>query len=145
MAYSPDDLKKLGFYFDKNQGCYVKAPEKKKNKFGAKKVEIDGRKFDSKKEGTRYLALKTMQQYGVISELKCQKKFPLVIRKFIVNDQEIDLGYQYMREYIADFTYMRDGKQIVEDVKSKHTKTLGPYKLKKKLMKFVYDIDILET
>jgi hypothetical protein len=49
-------------------------------------------------------------------------------------------------EYIADFTYKdKNGIFIVEDVKSEHTRKLKPYKLKKKLMKIIYNIDIKET
>jgi len=141
MGFTIDDLNAKGFELG-NDGSFHK---KKKNKFRAKKTIVSGIKFDSKKEGSRYTQLKMMQDHGVISNLKMQVKFPLVVRKFIVNGEEIDLGYQYMREYVADFTYTRDGKEIVEDVKSAHTKKLRPYKLKKKLMKKVYNIEIFES
>jgi hypothetical protein len=42
--------------------------------------------------------------------------------------------------YIADFTYTRDGKYIVEDFKGVLTDV---FKLKRKLMKAIFNIDIL--
>jgi hypothetical protein len=42
----------------------------------------------------------------------------------------------------ADFVYIRDGQEIVEDVKGRLTDV---YKLKKKLMKACHQISILET
>ncbi len=46
--------------------------------------------------------------------------------------------------YLADFTYNRNGKEIVEDVKSEMTRKLPVYKLKKKLMKAILNIEIQE-
>ena len=42
----------------------------KPNKYGNKKVEVDGLLFDSKKEMQRYLVLKDAERNGVISDLK---------------------------------------------------------------------------
>jgi hypothetical protein len=47
--------------------------------------------------------------------------------------------------YVADFVYIENGAQIVEDVKSAHTKTLAVYRLKKKLMAAVYGCEITEV
>ena len=44
--------------------------------------------------------------------------------------------------YYADFTYMRDGKLVVEDVKGFKTKE---YQLKKKMMYYFHHIKIKET
>lgn len=41
-----------------------------KSKYNNHKVEIDGYKFDSKKEGSRYLILRQMQKEGEIANLK---------------------------------------------------------------------------
>lgn len=117
----------------------------KRSKHGSNKVEIDGIIFDSKKEGNRYRTLKILEKVGDIQELKLQVPFPLVIKKLIVNDIIVELPYQFMRNYVADFTYMENGQYTVEDVKSEHTRTLKTYKLKKRLMKAIYQIDIKET
>ena len=79
--------------------------------------------FDSKREAERYLFLRSEQLAGRISDLKCQVSFTLLPPK----------GKERAVKYIADFTYIRDGKLVVEDVKSKATKT-PEYIIKRKLM-----------
>ena len=48
------------------------------NKYGNHKVTVDGITFDSKREATRYLELKTLEKAGKISLLERQKKFVLI-------------------------------------------------------------------
>lgn len=102
------------------------------SKYGARKVEIDGILFDSRAEARRYQDLKLLQQAGEISGLELQPKYPLV-----VNGVKIGL-------YTADFKYTdcSNGLEIVEDVKGMRTRD---YVLRKKLVKALYGIDILET
>ena len=47
--------------------------------------------------------------------------------------------------YTADFVYVRDGKTVVEDVKSEITRKEADYVLRRKLMLHVHGIRILET
>lgn len=103
---------------------------KKTSKYNAKKVRIDGILFDSKLEGNRYLELKQLLSLGVISDLETHKKYPL-----IVNSLEVTT-------YEADFVYKKNGIEMVEDTKGVLTKE---YKIKKKLMKAIYDKDIIEV
>lgn len=77
------------------------AKAKPANKFGAK--HTNG--YASKAEAMRAEELKLLQRAGKISDLQEQVKFPLLV------DGEL-IGY-----YIADFMYVEDGEQIVEDVK----------------------------
>ena len=105
---------------------------KKSSKFGAKKTIVDGITFDSKWESERYGQLKAMERGGIVTDLKLQVKYDIVI-----NDIKIC-------KYIADFVYKEessDGKirEIVEDAKGFET---PEFKLKKKLMKAVHGIDI---
>ena len=103
----------------------------KENKYGAVKAKVDGVVFDSIKESKRYVALKMLQNLGEISELKIQVSFDLMVNGFKVS------------KYVADFTYKTgDGNRTVEDCKGVLTPV---YRLKKKLMKAIYNIDILET
>ena len=104
--------------------------KKNPSKYNAKKVRIDGILFDSKLEGNRYLELKQLLSLGVISDLETHKKYPL-----IVNNLEVTT-------YEADFVYKKEGIEIVEDTKGFLTKE---YKIKKKLMKAIYDKDIMEV
>jgi hypothetical protein len=106
------------------------AKPKKNSKYNAKKVKIDNILFDSKLEGNRYIELKQLLSLGVISDLETHKKYPL-----IVNGLEVTT-------YEADFVYKKDGVEIIEDTKGFLTKE---YKVKKKLMKAVYDKDIVEV
>ena len=99
---------------------------KKFNKFRAKKTVVDGIRFDSKKEGHRYLELKALLRIGAITDLEVQPKIDL-----IVNGKKI--GF-----YRGDFRYnTSQGETVLEDVKSPITKT-PVYKLKKKILE-TYD------
>jgi len=109
------------------------APIEKNPKYKNQKVEADGKVFDSKKEYSRYLTLKTMVLKGDISELNHHVSFPIVHNGIKIC------------EYEADFTYNKNGKEVVEDVKSKITATLPVYRLKKKLMQSFYGITIQEV
>ena len=105
-------------------------------KYHSKKIIIDGIKFDSKKEGNRYLQLKKLEEEGIISDLKLQVPFVL-IEPFTLN------GKKYRKtEYVADFVYIRNGERIVEDTKGYKTEL---YRIKKKLMAYLYQIQIKES
>ena len=85
-------------------------------------TEIDGKKFDSKKEAKRYCELKILSQAGLIKNLECQPKIDL-----LVNGKSVG-------KYVGDFRYINEqGITIIEDVKSKATKT-PVYNLKKKIL-----------
>ena len=105
-------------------------------KYHSKKCIIDGIIFDSKKEASRYLELKEMQDRGEITDLKLQVPFILI--------PAFNLGKKRYRkmEYIADFVYIKNGEQIVEDTKGYKTEI---YKIKKKLMAYIYQIEIKES
>ena len=100
------------------------------SKYNAVKSVVDGIKFDSKKEARRYSQLKLMEKSGAISNLSMQPRFDL-----IVNGEKC--GF-----YKADFKYIENGKEVIEDVKGVLTPV---YRLKKKLVKAIYNIDIFET
>lgn len=89
--------------------------------------------FASKKELARWEELKLLQRGKVISELKRQVRYPLA-----VNGVKICT-------YVADHVYLEGEAKIVEDVKSKFTKTMPMYKMKKALLKAIYGIEIRET
>lgn len=103
---------------------------KARAKYRNKKTVVDGIKFDSQREATRYSVLKIMQAAGVISDLRLQ--VPYVIN---VNGLKVC-------KYVADFVYIDKGHEVVEDVKGMKTPT---YNLKKKLMWAVHGIEIQEV
>ncbi len=97
---------------------------------GAQRTTVDGEVFHSKREARRYQDLRLLERAGEISNLQRQVRFPIRINGELVTT------------YVSDFTYEQDGKVIVEDSKGWRTDT---YKLKKKLVKASYGVDILET
>jgi hypothetical protein len=100
------------------------------SKFHAQPTFIDGQRFDSKGEAGRYQELKLLEAAGVITDLERQIKYALVVNG-------VKLG-----AYVADYRYKENGQQVVEDFKGVVTPV---YRLKKKLMKALHGIDILET
>ena len=113
----------------------------KRSKFNAQRIEKDGMKFDSVKEYKRYIELTARMQRGEISELRCQVKFVLAPKVKLEGEKRAKPELRYY----ADFTYIENGKFIVEDVKSAGTGNLPSYRNKKHLMKTVHDIDIREV
>ena len=111
----------------------------KKNKYGAKRTTIDGKTFDSTKEANRYTSLLLLQRAGVITDLQTQVKYVLIPTQ---RDEDGNL-LEKECSYKADFVYKRDGQLIVEDTKSKATKT-PEYIIKRKLMLYVHNIRIQE-
>jgi len=110
---------------------------KKGSKYKNVRCEYQGLKFDSAKERDRYITLKVLETQGIITDLKHWVKYLLIAVP----------NAKYQLAYIADFTYMRDGELVVEDVKPFDRKT-GKYllsalfKRKAKLMKRVHGITI---
>lgn len=89
--------------------------------------------FASQKENDRFNELRILERAGLISDLKMQITYPLN-----VNGQTIGA-------YRADFEYIAKGKKIVEDVKAKSKNQIAlseAFKIKCKLMKAIYDIDV---
>ena len=103
------------------------------NKYRAIKTEVDGIKFDSKAEARRYGQLKVLKNTGVIWDLELQPKFPVVVEG------------KKICTYKADFSYTEDGVKVVEDVKSPITAKHPVYRIKKKLVEAIYNIEIKET
>lgn len=106
------------------------------SKYRARKTTVDGVTFDSKREATRYLVLKGMEEDGLIENLRRQVRYELV-PAFDVDDRHYRPVY-----YVADFVYVEDGKEVVEDVKGMRTDV---YRLKSKLFARRYGMSIKET
>jgi len=114
----------------------VSTGENKRSKYGSKTTEADGIKFASKGESRRYEVLKQQQALGVISELKLQPVYELqpTFRKNGKTHRSI--------KYIADFSYMRDGVEVIEDFKGYETEK---FKIKRKLFEYKYPDKKLEV
>lgn len=112
----------------------------KKPKYNNRKIENEDGVFDSAKEYRRFKELELMQRAGVISELSRQAKFDLVASVKFDGEARAKPAIRYF----ADFTYMENGKLVVEDVKSKITKENLVYRMKKHLLKAVHNLEIKE-
>lgn len=102
-----------------------------RSKYGNRKCTMDGISFDSVKEMNRYCDLKFMLMAGEITDLEVHKPYELQ-EAFRAADGKWIRAITYE----ADFVYKdKDGKTIIEDVKSKATKTPA-YNIKKKMMAY---------
>lgn len=125
------------------------------NKYGNKKVTIDGVAFDSKREAMRYKDLRFLEMCGAIKDLKRQVVFELlpvqrekstkVYKKGKKKGQPIEGKIiEKAVSYIADFTYIDSatGKMVVEDAKGMRTRD---YILKRKMLLYFHGIKIQEV
>jgi hypothetical protein len=100
----------------------------RRNKYGAKKTEVDGIEFASKKEANRYAELKLMEVGKKIEDLKIQRSFLLQAG---FEDKKSKKKIRPIT-YVCDFFYYdkEKGWYVVEDVKGVKTEA---YRLKKKM------------
>lgn len=94
-------------------------------KYRAKPTEIDGVKFHSKREASRYVELKLMEQQGVIDRLELQPVY------------QISVNARPVCKVILDFRYFcrARNRHVVEDVKGYDTPVS---RLKRKLVEAAY-------
>lgn len=107
----------------------------KGNKYGAKKSGG----YDSKHEHERALHLQVLQQAGKIKCLREQVKYELIPSQRGMDGKVKERAITY----IADFVYIdENGREVVEDAKGMKT---AVYIMKRKLMRFVHGIVIVEV
>jgi hypothetical protein len=118
------------------------------NKYRNKKHVADGIVFDSKKEMHRYMELKLLEKAGKITDLRRQVEFVLIPAIYEPDTFGVRGGRKKGKvierkcSYIADFVYMENGVQVVEDTKGIRTKD---YVIKRKMMFHFYGIRIREV
>lgn len=109
-------------------------PPRRRQKYGNAITEYRGRKYHSRKEARRAAQLDLLEAAGRVRNIRRQVKYQLKI------------GEQVICSYIADFCYESydhgSWTPVVEDVKGVRTRE---YLLKKRLVKALLDIDIVET
>lgn len=131
-----------------------KIKRKKGERYNHKTVIIGDIKFDSQKEYERYIFLKKAENEGLISDLRMQVKFeliPKVTEDYIVHlktkDKVMTRTLQLPITWTADFVYMKDGEEVVEDVKASKMLLSDRFVIKEKIffwkyrkrIKLVYD------
>lgn len=124
---------------------------RRSGKYNAKKVVVQGIRFDSENESKRWLYLQDCQRRGLISELKRQVKFILLPDEYTDVPVQLKTKVRIDRKrifigvyYIADFVYWHVGKgcHVVEDVKGSPDMVPSDYILKEKMMHSLKGIDI---
>lgn len=102
------------------------------SKFGNKRTEVNGRKFDSKLEASRWQELEQQQALGVIEDLRGQVPFPLMVNGEMVGS------------YVADAVYRvkQTQQRIVEDSKGRET-DLFRWKAKHFRIQYGFDITLI--
>ena len=131
--------KKNGIGYDVHVDWAAEAEQKpKRQKYGNRRVEIDGLKFDSQHEANVYADLMSLVRAG---DLKC-----------VMRQVKFDLGGGYHAtkesryQYIADFvTIDRYDKVEVIDAKSEITRQNRTYLNKKKQMLAEWGLEIKEV
>jgi hypothetical protein len=108
------------------------------NKFGAKKVIVNGIKFDSIKEGEYYKQL--------LLQRKAIDRTKRVIDIELQPPYKVEVEGKHICNYKADFKVLfADGHTEVIDVKGyKKGCAYEYFKLKKKLVEALYNIKIIE-
>ena len=125
------------------------------NKYGARKIVLDGIAFDSKKEANRWAELRILERAGQIEDLRRQVEFVLIPAQYEDSTDVYQKGpnkgkpkrgklLEHECAYIADFVYRvkETGRTAVEDTKGFRTKD---YIIKRKLMLERYGIRIKEV
>lgn len=112
-----------------------KQAPKRKGKYNNNPCEADGYRFDSQAERDRYFELRLLLRTGDITELQVHPVYQL---------QESFRGPNGKRvraiTYEADFSYLRDGQRVTEDVKGVET---AAFKIKAKMFLYAYpDIEL---
>ena len=103
----------------------------KRSKYGNIQTRVDGVRFSSKAESEHYIRLKLLQHN--VHDMRTKVRYFCLQPVFVLAD-----GITYRGDFLVVY---EDGRVQVEDVKGHLTKE---YKLKKKLMKSVHGIDIVE-
>jgi len=106
----------------------------KRNKYGNRRVQHEGRTFDSMRELKRYLDLAILQAAGEIADLQCQPRYDLHV-----------VGGAKAGHVTLDFRYrvVKTGEVVCEDVKSPYTRTTA-YMMRKRWLLAEHGVRIRE-
>lgn len=111
----------------------------KRSKYGNHKIKTEEGVYDSQLELARHTFLLNRQKEGQICDLKRQVRYLLIpdlyepkIVHLKTKDKVVANLIERKCEYVADFTYIRNGKLVVEDCKGEESYTTKDGKKKKK-------------
>jgi len=130
--FTKDDIKRLyekGKVSERDKEFVETHIGVKKSKYRNVKTVVNGISFDSRKEAAWYAKYDLLQRAGILT-FEMQVKYDLIVNG-------IKIGF-----YKADFVLKYpDGKIEVVDIKGVKTST---YALKKRMIKAIYGIEIIE-
>ena len=121
-----------GLYAKVQAQLGIVAKPKRRSKYGNKPVVVDGFWFASQAEARRYEALVLLQAAGEVLWFCLQPTFMLAG------------GVQYRADFIVLWAGY-DPWVTVEDIKGGNATKTKAYRIKKRLMKAKYDVDIKEV
>jgi len=119
-------------YHDRGSpGCVFAVAPPKRNKYNAKKVELDGYVFDSQKEAKYYGNLKAMVKAGLVDRFDVHPQYKL------------EVNGELIATYKPDFiVWYKNHAARVFDVKSPPTAKKRDFVLIKKLMKAIHGVEV---
>lgn len=97
------------------------------NKYGARKTQVNGILFDSKREANRYRELLLMQRAGIVKEIELQPQYVLIDKFKHKRTGKVIQPIKYTADFLVTYP---DGHQEIEDAKGAITRD---YALRKKL------------
>lgn len=101
-------------------------------KYGNRKVEVGGRTFDSEREAANWQKLSLMEQSGQIRNLEHHVAIPLVVNGVLVYT------------WTADFRYFVGDRLCLADAKSEPVRRKDTWRVVKKLVKALYNVEVIE-
>ena len=118
-------------------------------KYGNTKIKNAYGTYDSQLEYARFIFLSNREKEGEITNLRRQVEYLLIpaqygteIKHLKTKDKEVRVLLERSCSYIADFVYERNGETIVEDCKGSKYIITADFKIKKKLMLWVHQIQV---
>lgn len=124
----------------------------RRQKYGNTKTTFRGMEYDSKRERDRHIFLLNAEREGTISDIRRQVTFHLLPAQYETVEKQLKTKTKQVKvcaeravDYIADFTYIKDGKLVVEDTKIAKKLLPPEYVLKRKMMLYFHGIKIKEV
>ncbi|MGF3072763.1 DUF1064 domain-containing protein [Facklamia sp. P13069] len=114
----------------------MKFKPKRKHKYRAKKVVVDGITFDSKAEAMYYNHLKVLKKAGVVKNFSRQVEYVLLDKLEHPSTGKTVRAIKYVSDFMIAYT---NGKSEVVDVKGVVTKD---FKIKAKLSMNKYQVPL---
>ena len=118
----------------------------RRHKYGAQKVELDGIRFDSRREARRYQELKLLLAADLIRELEVHPGYPLIVEE-LYHEEDRPRVFHTIGMAHFDFRYvdMASGEVVLEDIKAKGVTTTTAFRLRKRYVEAAYGIAVREV